>query len=241
MTRAPDGRISLETLKNSALIIPAWPADNVQGPSGRLHFRDGAVQISAPVSSESGKPPTGTKIVLLGAVYGDLDRDGAKETVAEFFCTVEGGSKQVVAFDRDSAGRIVTIGQVVATTGEIRDIQDNSARVGGDGTVTVTVRHDWGTSPRQIRLHFYPGDGLERAGSAWPPIITSPSESGFTVGVAPPAASSSARYTFAFRRPATVSSSTLAIEVSGATAVGSVLSDANPFNNGTVVATRTSD
>ncbi|GAA2607860.1 hypothetical protein [Paractinoplanes durhamensis] len=310
-TTVPDGRISLETLKNSTLTIPAWPADNVQGPSGRLRFRDGVVRISAPGPAEQGRPPTGTEIVLLGAVYGDVDRDGATETVAEFVCAIEGGSKQLVAFDRDSAGHIVTVGRVVATTGEIRDLQDGSVRVGaggvitvrlgdyqrccddqtpqlwqergyqrsGDrfvqvsgptrmganphvtetsvtagelvlgpvtggyryGTTTVTVRHGWGTPPRQILLHFYPGAGLEPAGSAWPPIITSRSETGFQVSVAPPSASGVARYTFAFRLPPAVSRSTLEVEVSGATAVGTALSEANPFNNGTAVTVRTAD
>ena len=226
--KAPDGRIALETLKNSTLTIPSWPADNVQGPSGRLHFRDGVVRITQPAPTVSGKPPTGSEIVLFGAAYGDVDRDGAKETVGEFFCLIEGGSKQLVAFDRDSTGRIVTLGPVVATTGEIRDIRFDSVRIGDDGvitaqladfqrccddqtpqlwqergyrrsggrfvqvsgptrlaanpyvsetsvtagelvlgpvttgyrygTVTVTVRHGWGTRPRHVLLHF--GEGL---------------------------------------------------------------------------------
>jgi hypothetical protein len=223
---------------------------------------------------------------------------------------IEGGSQQVVAFDRDASGRIVTMGQVVATTGEIRNIRTGSERVGGNGvvtvrvgdyqgsgddqtpqtwqdrgyrrtsgrfqqvsgptrmtanpyvtetslttgelvlgpavagyrygTLTVTVRHGWGARPGQIRLTFYPSDGLERTGSAWPAATTHGAGS-FVVSVAPPPVRGSAHYTFAFRRPAAVSSGTLDLEVNGANAAGSTLSEANPWNNGSTVAIRTAD
>ncbi|MEV0895398.1 hypothetical protein [Actinoplanes sp. NPDC049802] len=135
---APDGRIPLATLGESVLDVPAWPADNVRGSSGPLRFHDGTVALgerTAPART----PPYGMEIVILSVTYGDVDGDGADETVAELSCRVEGGSEQLVAFDRDRAGRIVTIGPVVATTGEIRDLREDSARVAGDGTVTVQV------------------------------------------------------------------------------------------------------
>ena len=136
--RVPDGRISLQTLKNATLVIPRWPSDNVRGPSGALRFRDGRVAVpfrTAPV----GEPPVGSEIDILSVRYGDVDRDGADETIAEIGCLVEGGSKQLVAFDRDRSGHIVTLGRVVATTGAIRDLDPDSAGVASNGTVTVRV------------------------------------------------------------------------------------------------------
>jgi len=138
LSRAPDGHISLETLKNSTVTMPPWPADNVQGPSGPLHFRDGVVHIPQTDPAGVRVPPHGSEIILLGVTYGDVDRDGSAETIAEYACLVEGAGKQLVALDRSSAGRIVTLGQVVATTGEIRDIRDDSVRL-ADGVVTVRV------------------------------------------------------------------------------------------------------
>ncbi|HET8657487.1 MAG TPA: hypothetical protein VFM55_00635 [Micromonosporaceae bacterium] len=127
---APDGRIPLALLRNATLDIPAWPADNMTGPSGRLTFRDGE---ATPPSS------IGPHVLLRDVTYGDVDRDGAQETLAEIDCVIQGGSQQVVAFDRNAAGRIVTLGTVVATTGEVRTIDGSSMRVLADGTISVKV------------------------------------------------------------------------------------------------------
>jgi hypothetical protein len=134
----PDGRIPLAMLKESTLEVPPWPADNVRVSSGWLRFHDGVVALEARTAPPR-TPPYGQQIAILAVTYGDVDRDGADETVAELGCLVEGGSKQLVAFDRDRSGRIVTIGVVVATTGEIRDLRDGSAVVVPDGTVAVQV------------------------------------------------------------------------------------------------------
>ena len=308
-SRAPDGRIALETLGNSTLTIPAWPADNVRGPSGSLRFRGGAFPIPQSPSPDAHQPPTGIELVILAVTYGDLDRDGADETVAEIGCMIEGGSQQLVAFDRTASGRIVTMGTVVATTGEIREIRTGSARIGDDGvvtarlgdyqaccgdetprtwqdrgyrwyggrfhqvsgptrmnanphvtetsvatgelvlgpavdgyrygTLTVTVQHQWGTTPRQLAIEFFPGTGLERDGAAWPSVSTPQGGTGFAVTVAAPPARSSATYTFAFRRPATISGGTLDVEAAGTSTTGSRLSEANPWNNGATVTIHT--
>jgi len=305
-SRPPDGRIPLSTLKNATLTIPRWPADNVQGPHGPLQFRDGKVTIpfEQPVT---GRPPTGTEIVILAVTYGDVDRDGADETIAEIGCLVEGGSKQLVAFDRDTSGRIVTMGAVVATTGDIRDIRTDSARVTGNGTVTakvgdylaccgdetprtwqtrgyrwrnggfeqvsgpttmtanpyvtetrisagslvlgpavdgyrsgivtVTMTHRWGTRPERLTLRFFPSAGLERAGSAWPPV--SANSVSFAVTMDAPRAGSSVTRTFAFRRPAATSGGQLDIELLGNSRQDRALSEAVPWNNTAIAAIRT--
>lgn len=135
---APDGRISMATLREATLDVPAWPADNVQGPSGKLRFHQGLVTIE-PTDVTDGQPPYGTDVRILAVTYGDIDHDGRDETIVELGCLIEGGSKQLVAYDRDRDGRIVSLGRVVTNTGEIRDIKDGSARVSADGVVTVRV------------------------------------------------------------------------------------------------------
>jgi hypothetical protein len=310
-SRAPDGRISLKTLGNAALTIPAWPTDNVRGPSGRLQFHNGTVRIRNGGRLETGKPPTGSEIVLLDVTYGDVDRDGAAETVAEFGCVIQGGSKQLVAFDRDTAGHIVTIGQIVATTGEIRDIATGNTRVGNDGvitarvgdfqrccddqtpqvwqnrgyqrrdgkfeqvggparmsanpyvtetsatagelvlgpatggyrygTLTVTVTNSWGARPAHFLLTFDLSGGLEPTGTAWPPVTGAPGGSSIDVRLAPPPAGGSARYTFAFRRPAGTTGGRLVLGSGGANSKNTQIGEANPWNNGTVVPIRTAD
>jgi len=57
-SRPPNGRITLASLKNATLDIPAWPADDVQGPHGRLTFHDGIVTVPF-LEAEAGRPGTG--------------------------------------------------------------------------------------------------------------------------------------------------------------------------------------
>jgi hypothetical protein len=135
---APSGHIPMATLREATLDVPPWPADNVQGPSGLLRFHHGSVPVE-PRTTPDGEPPYGESIVILSVTYGDVDHDGAQETIVELGCMIEGGSKQLVAYDRDSAGHIVSLGRVAATTGPIRDIRAASARVSGSGVVTALV------------------------------------------------------------------------------------------------------
>jgi hypothetical protein len=135
---APDGHIPLAALREATLDVPAWPADDVQCTSGQLRFRDGSSPVT-PRTVPDGQPPYGDAVLILGAAYGDVDRDGADETVALLGCMIEGGSKQLVAYDRDRAGHIVALGRVTATTGPIRDIRDSSPRVSKAGVVTALV------------------------------------------------------------------------------------------------------
>ncbi|WP_221328905.1 hypothetical protein [Actinoplanes sp. L3-i22] len=135
---APDGHITLATLREATLYVPRWPADNTQGPSGRVRFHNGSAPVEQRIPA-TGQPPYGSSVVILSVAYGDVDRDGADETVVELGCLNEGGSKQLVAYDRDRAGHIVAVGQVAATTGQVRDIRTGSARVAASGTVTALV------------------------------------------------------------------------------------------------------
>ncbi len=134
----PDGHIPPATLREATLDVPAWPADDVRGPSGPLRFHDGSVPIGHREVPD-GQPPYGESVIILSVAYGDVDHDGADETIVVLGCLIEGGSKQIVVYDRDAAGHIVSLGRVVATTGPIRDIRDDSTRVDAAGVVTARV------------------------------------------------------------------------------------------------------
>ncbi|GAA4954955.1 hypothetical protein GCM10025331_50400 [Actinoplanes utahensis] len=134
----PGGRISLATLREATLDVPPWPTDGLRCPSGRLRFRGGEAPVT-PKPVPDGRPPYGEFLTVLSAAHGDIDHDGADETVAVLGCLIEGGSKQIVAYDRDASGAIVSRGRVAATTGEVRDIRDTSVRVDGSGRVTARV------------------------------------------------------------------------------------------------------
>ncbi|MET8230839.1 hypothetical protein ABZS77_09205 [Micromonospora sp. NPDC005298] len=120
---APNGRFSRAQLLGTKVTLPAWRA----GPG----CPTSAVRIS-------GDDREGLNW-LVALDHGDVDGDGAAETVALVQCVLgSGGPMQVVAFDRDEEGKAVTLGRVVATTIDkpqwlfALDVVD-------DGTVRVQV------------------------------------------------------------------------------------------------------
>jgi hypothetical protein len=123
---APDGRITRTTLDEATLDLPAWPAPAKSCVTGPVKFTHGSYEIMASVS-----------VWIEKVVYVDIDHDGAKETVARLTCGDQVGIGQVVAFDRDAAGAIRTLGQVVTQTGDIEAICD--IREGSGGAVDVRV------------------------------------------------------------------------------------------------------
>ncbi|GAA0950239.1 hypothetical protein [Virgisporangium aurantiacum] len=131
---APDGRISPEVLRNATIDVPPWPTDNLTGISGRVTFHNGEVLVPADSTF-----PFERHMLIGNVTYGDVDRDGATETVVQISAFVQGGSIQIVALDRDRRGTIVTMGTVVATTGEVRGIDAAATRVTGDGVVEARV------------------------------------------------------------------------------------------------------
>ncbi|MEV7227464.1 hypothetical protein AB0M79_10650 [Polymorphospora sp. NPDC051019] len=96
----PDGRISLADLLATRVDLPPWPGGSCRTNQARLAENDP-------------RPPA---TALRDIRYGDVDRDGAQETLVILRCNDgQPGPEQVVAFDRDATGRIVTMGQVAAT------------------------------------------------------------------------------------------------------------------------------
>ncbi|WP_412541189.1 hypothetical protein R8Z50_00780 [Longispora sp. K20-0274] len=108
-TTVPDGRISLADLGNATLDLPV--TGNGLCPAMKLAFRNGKATFDG---GESLGPDV--KYELVKVVHSDVDHDGAEETAALFACRIPGSSFQVVAFDRDAGGAIVTVGQVLAST-----------------------------------------------------------------------------------------------------------------------------
>lgn len=123
-TRAPDGRISREQLLATPVSLPAWRP----GPSCPV--------TDVRLAGDAVRDETN---VLEGLAHGDVDGDGATETVALVHCLLgTGGPAQVVAFDRDPAGKVVTLGRVVATAREMPQwLTDLEVRP--DGLVRVQV------------------------------------------------------------------------------------------------------
>lgn len=97
----PDGRITRADLLKARVDLPEWASD---APCAERDARLTAV------GDEDGDN------LLTTVKYGDVDRDGAQETVAIVSCVYrQTGQTQVVVFDRNASGKIVTLGRVVAT------------------------------------------------------------------------------------------------------------------------------
>jgi len=96
---ATDGRISLTELNNATLQIPAWPSgDEGSCAHGAVKFTKGAHDAIR----LHGQP-----------VYSDVDHDGVQETAILVGCHPQWSDYQVLAFERNAAGKIVSRGQVL--------------------------------------------------------------------------------------------------------------------------------
>lgn len=145
-------------LKNATLDVPTWPADNLPGLFGPVKFTNGELIVPASPTFD-----TPRRMGIEQIVYGDVDRDGAQETIAAIYVRVESTSKQLVAFDRDRAGRIVTLGSVVSTTGPVRVIDETNFRIQPNGVVNARVGDYEGCcgdeTPVQWQWRSYAWDG----------------------------------------------------------------------------------
>ncbi|MEU9827003.1 hypothetical protein [Micromonospora chersina] len=149
---APDGRITRSQLLAARLDLPAWSENPpTTCVSDNVRLRSAAETDSVPR-------------LLADPRYGDLDGDGATETVALVACRYgEASGKQVVAFDRDEAGRIVTMGRVVTTREGLDDITDFSVQ--DDGKIRAYVADiqpccsvpEW-SPQRQWRTYAWTGE-----------------------------------------------------------------------------------
>jgi hypothetical protein len=181
---APDGRIPAETLRNATIDVPPWPADNLTGISGRVTFHNGEVLVPADSRFDFER-----HMLIRHPSYGDVDRDGATETVVQISTFVQGGSTQLVALDRDRKGAIVTLGTVVSTTGPIREIDTAATQVTKAGVVQARVA-DYqqccgDETPQSWQARGYAWDGARFRQTTGPvsfPTNASVTETTYTAG-----------------------------------------------------------
>ncbi|MEU8299521.1 hypothetical protein AB0C04_19840 [Micromonospora sp. NPDC048909] len=151
---APNGRISRAQLLATPVSLPAWSS-----PAG---CPTKGVRLAAePVKDDTN--------ALIAVDHGDLDGDGATETVALVRCVFgTRGPAQVIAFDRDAAGEVVTLGRVIGT-GRPAPGWLTALDVRADGEVRVELLDiapggGWPEeySQRQWRGYRWTGDGFEQ-------------------------------------------------------------------------------
>ncbi|MEU1750023.1 hypothetical protein [Micromonospora arida] len=125
---APDGRISRAQLLATRVDLPNWPPGEMEG---------GCTTSKVRLKTDT----TDTYVSMLtddAFEHGDVDGDRAVETIAVVACRYgEASAKQVVAFDRDRDGHIVTLGRVVRTGDGFDDIR--AVEINRNGSVEVRV------------------------------------------------------------------------------------------------------
>ncbi|MEU5913683.1 hypothetical protein [Micromonospora sp. NPDC047527] len=150
---APDGRISRAQLLAARLDLPAWPS---VAPDSCTTSR-----VRLATSSNKDYVPLLTDLPV---GHADLDGDGADETVAVVACRYgEALAKQVVAFDRNDSGQIVTLGRVVRTTDGVEDIRGLKVSTAGSIEVRVADLQPCCDTPaywaqEQLRTYRWEGD-----------------------------------------------------------------------------------
>ncbi|WP_327004411.1 hypothetical protein OHA72_56835 [Dactylosporangium sp. NBC_01737] len=106
------------------------------------------------------------------------------------------------------------------------------------GTVAVKFTYVRDARPVRIALSITHPPGLERDGTAWPPV-RGDAHTAYIVDLAAPPARTMVSYTFAFKGPATTDGRSLQLDITALRADGVGLSGANPFDNSIAVAIRT--
>lgn len=166
----PDRSISLAQLTAAPVGVPAWPwsgADQVSCASGRVQLR-----ASGDVAA--------SRVGVVAMVRTELDDDPEPETAALLRCGY--GAEQVVAFDRDDSGQIITLGQVVATDQATPAILRIAGRSRGGVTATVADTRAVDVQQRQDRSYAWNGRRFTQvAGPSAFPRAAHPADLGLTV------------------------------------------------------------
>ncbi|NUO57762.1 MAG: hypothetical protein HOV78_13910 [Hamadaea sp.] len=128
---APDGRITIAQLTAGKVDVPSWGTSG-ETPEGKCN--DGRTTIRKFTTRWE------TRVTyVIEVAYANLDDDPALETAAILTCrTGEMGPSMVVAYDRDAAGQIVSLGTVVRTSAKMQGIWHVKPADSGSG-VSVDV------------------------------------------------------------------------------------------------------
>ncbi|GAA4202119.1 hypothetical protein [Actinocatenispora rupis] len=168
----PDGRIGATDLAGATLDIPGWQSGGVCA-GGTYTFRGG----TGTGDGFDVYLPGNGRVVLPGPAYADVDGDGADETVALVACGAQELNYQAVAFDRDDAGRIVTLGSVARTPFvPMPTARMDGLRTDPDGTVEVRWTQVRELSPiSQWRGYRWSGGAFTQVGGPAalpdPPVV----------------------------------------------------------------------
>lgn len=132
------GGISVHTLCNSAVDIPAWPGGDTSCPAGRVVFTGGVYKIDVAdvvtLGAIDGQSPGG----LLPVVYTSGLGDGTEDLIVQVNCEPSATVlSQVLVLRPTSGGGIQTVGAVVATASPIHWIDDVATLADGDIRVRV--------------------------------------------------------------------------------------------------------
>ncbi len=136
-----DGRITIDQLIAHRVTIPAaWPSSMC--PTGLQVLHRGSM---AKVNHDS----NADLLHVYKVVYTNLDTDRSLETAALVTCQFgEAATGQVIAFDRNAAGRIVTKGTIASGV-----IWSLSARSDGGVTVDISDMEACCSTPKAVELH----------------------------------------------------------------------------------------
>jgi hypothetical protein len=176
---APDGRITMAELAHATVDFGGTPRDQSLCSGSKFTFHG---------NPTGGKYPD-VAYSIEKVINVDFDHDGAEETIALINCTIEGHASVVLALDRDTDGKIVTVDQVVITTAKspfksVFDVRaDANGAVGvqvGDIAVCCAateemVEHQW-------RSYSYDGSAFTQTGgrTSFTPVAA-PTDLGVTI------------------------------------------------------------
>jgi hypothetical protein len=162
----PDGRLTVDQLSQAPVTVPAWNMPPYSEQDLQQQCPTGPNRTINRLTSN----PDGT--VLTEVAYANLDADSALETAAILKCYGYGEAQpaQLVGFDRDASGGIVTLGQIVA--GHLWHVTASAAR-GVD--VDMTNFQACCGSPKILEYHqtrTYAWDGTAFAQVSGPTSFT---------------------------------------------------------------------
>jgi hypothetical protein len=129
---APDGRITVAELAQATVDFGGTPRGQSLCAEGKFTFHGNPTNGTSPKNAAM-------RYSIAKVINVDFDHDGAQETVALVDCAIEGHDSVVLALDKDTNGKIVTVGQVVITTEKSPFKSVFDVRADADGAVGVQV------------------------------------------------------------------------------------------------------